>query len=84
MGAMLPRTGYAEVDAKFSAAEASMKGFPLRLSLTATRQFSGGSATTNSSSVQTTEIRETTADDSLFVRPTGYRHQQPVVGAPGP
>jgi hypothetical protein len=83
MTGMLPLTGLLQVDEKLAAAEATIKGFPLRMSITATRQYSGGGALmTDVHTVEVSDIRETEANASLFVQPPHYRHEKPVFAVP--
>jgi hypothetical protein len=82
-GRMLPVTGYPAVDEKFSAAESAIQGFPLRMSLTVKRTYAGGPPMTETTDVEVLNLREVPVPASSFVRPTDYRHQKPVVGAPG-
>lgn len=83
LGRMLPLTGYPAVDEKFLEAETAIRGFPLLLSLTVKRTYAGGPAMSDATEVQAVDIREMAVTASSFTRPTGYRHQRPVVGVPG-
>ncbi len=84
LGRVLPLTGYPEVDEALSAADATVRHFPLRLSLSATREYEGGKPMTESSVVEVFEIVTTATDAGLsFQVPHGYRQQKPVIGAPG-
>jgi hypothetical protein len=83
MTGMLPLTGLLQVDEKLAAAEATIKGFPLKMSLTATRQYSGGGALmTDVHTVDVSDIRATQANAALFVQPTNYRFEKPVFAGP--
>jgi hypothetical protein len=80
---MLPLTGMLQIDEKIAAAEATIKGFPLRMSITATRQYAGGGALmTAVNTVEVSDIRQTEAKDALFVQPAHYRYEKPVFAAP--
>jgi hypothetical protein len=83
LGPVLPETGYATVDEEIRKAEATIAGFPVRLSLDAKRTYAGGSPMHELVTINVTDLRETTADDSEFVRPAGYRNQKPIIGNAG-
>jgi hypothetical protein len=83
LGHLLPKTRFAEVDERLAAVEKTIRGFPLRLSMTVTRQYAGGDAMTDTSQVEVSGIRQTKPDPASFVRPKDYQHQQPVFGVPG-
>ena len=81
---LLPRTGLAQVDEKLDAAELAIKGFPLRMSMTAGRQYSGGGVLmTELHEVEVSDIGEVRPDEKMFVRPAGYLHQKPIIAVPG-
>jgi hypothetical protein len=82
LGHVLPVTGYPAVDAKLREAEASFEGFPLRLSLEATRTYAGGESSRESVEVRVSDLHQAPVDKSVFVRPGDYRFQEPVLGVP--
>ena len=83
LGQILPITSVDAVDARIGAAEASIEGFPVRLSLTATRRYEGGQPMQDVVEVQVSGIREVTPAITTFTRPRSYRHQKPVLAVPG-
>jgi hypothetical protein len=82
-GRFLPKTRYPEVDERLAGVEKIIRGFPLHLSMTVTRKYAGGDAMTVSATIEVSGIRQMKADPASFVRPSGYQHQKPVIGAPG-
>jgi hypothetical protein len=83
LGHILPSTGYADVDAKLRAAEASIEGFPVRLSMKATRRYEGGPPMDDTVEIHVTDIREVTPELTTVTRPANYRNQKPVLAVPG-
>lgn len=82
-GRILASTGFPEVDAQLTAADASIARFPTRMTLTATRKYDGGPAMQDALTIETRNLRETSLDAKTFVRPAEYRKQDPVIAAPG-
>lgn len=82
-GSILPRTKHPAVNAKLDGADALIEGFPRRLLMTTTRRYRGGDPYSESMTVTVSNIRQIPTDDKRFRRPPSYRHQKPVVAAPG-
>jgi hypothetical protein len=83
VGRILPETGYTDVDAKLRAAEATIHGFPVHLTLEARRTYTGGMPMVQSMTVEVSDIRDASPDQSVFTRPADYHLQEPVRGYPG-
>jgi hypothetical protein len=84
LGRILPVTRYPSIDEKLADADAAIKGFPTRSLLTVSRQYAGGAPMTDFTQVEVLDLHQTEGvDASLFERPPAYRHQKPVVAAPG-
>jgi hypothetical protein len=81
--ATLFRTGHATVDETIAPDLDAISEFPLRVSLTVTRQYEGGPPTTDVYISQVEEIRVIPdATSAACRRPASYREQPPVVGMP--
>lgn len=77
-------TGIPEIDSRIAGSMELLREFPERIVLVATRQYDGGSPTSETISVTVDELHELESiNPRVFVRPAGYREQPPVIGAPG-
>jgi hypothetical protein len=77
-------TGIPQLDAEIASRIGPHQGFPERIVLVATKQFDGGSLTTETISMRVVDVEsvpDVPAD--LFERPRGYKEQAPVLAAPG-
>lgn len=84
LGQILPITRFENVNETLRSAETNIAGFPLRIRMTATRQYAGGAAMTETIDVETRNVRTIAAPDaSYFQRPAGFRFEEPVYGIPG-
>lgn len=83
IGRLTPPTGYVEVDDELSKFERTIEGFPLRLSVTATRKYDGGAAMREVATVAVSNIREAAMPADGLLVPKNFRNQKPVIGAPG-
>ena len=83
LGRILPLTSYDEVDARLNESEATIEGLPQRMTLEVTRKFAGGEPMKDSMTIVVSDLARTEVTPSMFERPPAYRHQRPIIGAPG-
>jgi hypothetical protein len=83
VGALPFASGVADVEAELAKKAAAIKGFPIKITLSATRQYEGGPPMTELVTASVTNIHEVTVPAADFRRPTGYREQEPVIGGAG-
>jgi hypothetical protein len=76
-------TGYAGVDAELAGAAAGITGFPVKTTLSVTRQYEGGPPMTQVITSLVSDIHDTSVTGLVFQRPADYREQKPLIGAPG-
>ncbi|HJQ40270.1 MAG TPA: hypothetical protein VKB93_24255 [Thermoanaerobaculia bacterium] len=77
-------TGLAAVDEQLARSPGLLAEFPSKIVVTFTRQYEGGIPDSETTTMIVDEVQELpSADTKRFLRPAGYREQQPVVVAPG-
>ena len=76
-------TGFAAVDDALQSALNRIDGTPLKAEIEISRALAGGPTLRQTITRGITAMTETTATDSDFAVPAGYREQAPVIGAPG-
>lgn len=77
-------TTYAEIDEQIGRDLAKIAEFPVRLSLTSTRQVRGGPPFATETVYTVEDVREVLDGPMPSCEvPAGYRQQAPIIGAPG-
>jgi hypothetical protein len=72
------------LDAELRQKSAAIPGFPLRCVTSLSHAYEGGEPSVEMRTSEVEEIRTVAPPPAtLFVRPAGYVHQEPVIGAPG-
>lgn len=74
------RTGFDAVDHSLRQAMTGVKGFPLERRLSVTRRISGGAPFTDLVTTTFSSFEPFAASPQLFEVPSGYRHQNPILG----
>jgi len=75
-------SGIPKVDAVLAERLASLKGVPIRQTLTVKRQIEGGELVSASSALALSEVRATAVSPDRFEVPRDYRYQEPVIVGP--
>ncbi len=76
--------GVRSIDAALREKTASIPGFPLRQVTTISRSYEGGAPAIELTTIDAGDVHTMASPAaSAFVKPAGYVHQEPVIGAPG-
>jgi hypothetical protein len=77
------RTALAAVDQEIAAALSGVKGFPLKRSLSVSRQYEGGAVMTDLVTTTFDDFKTVALPADALAVPPGYRYQEPMIGVPG-
>ncbi len=75
-------SGIQEVDAVLADRLASLKGVPVKRTLTVTRQMEGGESVSETYTLVLSDFREAEIPEDRFDVPVDYRYQEPVIVGP--
>jgi hypothetical protein len=77
------RTGFTELDDELTRLLSSLEGMVVGSEVTISRKIEDGAVFTETTTTSFDELKTADVDDTLFVLPSGFKYQEPVIGIPG-